>query len=80
MSKDGLGDTDQTRKDTSYSPASEAETAAKQDGTPSPAIEPEAAEKVKIAPGTGGPDDSGTVEVNEEDITLPPFGQSEPPD
>jgi len=80
MSNDGLGDTDQTRKDTSYSPASEDETQAKQDGQPSPAIEPEAADKVKIAPGTGGPDDSGTVEVNEEDITLPPFGQSEPPD
>jgi len=71
---------DQTGKDTSYSPASEAETQSKQ-GDPVPAtIDPDAAEHVNVAPGTGGPDDFGDVEVNKEDINLPPFGQSEPPD
>ena len=79
-SKD-LNDSDQTRKDTSYSPASEAETEAKQTGDAPAAIEPEAEEKVKVAPGTGGPDDSGEVAVNDEDINLPPFGENvEPPD
>jgi hypothetical protein len=73
-------DSEQTEKDTSYSPASETETEAKQeDGLP-PTIDADAAEHVKVAPGTGGPDDVGDVEVNDEDITLPPFGDSEAPD
>ena len=81
MSGQDIGDTEQTRKDTSYSPASETETQAKQDGSRPPAIDPDAAAKVKVAPGTGGPDDVGDVDVNEEDITLPPFGEDvEPPD
>jgi N-acetylmuramoyl-L-alanine amidase len=81
MSDSDIGDTEQTRKDTSYSPASEEETQAKQDGSQPEAIDPDAAEKVKVAPGTGGPDDGGDVEVNEEDVNLPPFGESpEAPD
>jgi hypothetical protein len=80
MFSDKTGDNEQTRKDTSYSPASETETQAKQDESAPAAIEPEAEEKVKVAPGTGGPDDVGDVAVNEEDINLPPFGKTEPPD
>ncbi|MEC5185978.1 hypothetical protein RCH12_003457 [Cryobacterium sp. MP_3.1] len=81
MSGTDLGDNDQTRKDTSYSPASETETQAKQaDAAPS-TLDPEIADKVNVAPGTGGPDDVGDVKVNEEDINLPPFGETvEPPD
>jgi len=73
-------DNDQTRKDTSYSPASEAETQAKQDDPVPSTIDSDAADQVKVAPGTGGPDDPGDVEVNKEDINLPPFGDTEPPD
>ncbi|WP_241992500.1 hypothetical protein [Cryobacterium lactosi] len=73
-------DSDQTKKDTSYSPASEAETEAKQDDAVPSTIDADAAERVKVAPGTGGPDDFGDMEVNEEDITLPPFGDNETPD
>ncbi|POH67799.1 hypothetical protein E3O57_02365 [Cryobacterium sp. TMN-39-2] len=76
-----LGDNDQTRKDTSYSPASETETQAKQDEAAPSELDPEIATRVKVAPGTGGPDDVGDIEVNEEDINLPPFGEkAEPPD
>jgi len=81
MTDTNVGDEGQTKKDTSYSPASETETQAKQDVSVPEAIDPEAAEKVNVAPGTGGPDDVGDVEVNEEDINLPPFGESsEAPD
>jgi hypothetical protein len=76
-----VGDNEQTRKDTTYSPASETETEAKQDETVAPAIDPEIADKVNVAPGTGGPDDVGDIEVTDEDINLPPFGETvEPPD
>ena len=71
---------DQTRKDTSYSPASEAETQAKQDQSVPSTIDSQAAGHVKVAPGTGGPDDPGDVDVNETDFNLPPYGDSEPPD
>lgn len=81
MSSTNMADDDQTRKDTSYSPASETETQAKQDGAAPTAVDPDTADQVKVAPGTGGPDDVGDVEVNEEDINLPPFGETvEPPD
>lgn len=45
-----LGDERLTEKDTTYSPASERETQAKQDDT---------AGDESLPPGTGGPDDSG---------------------
>jgi hypothetical protein len=82
MTDTNVGDNEQTRKDTSYSPASESETQAKQDDDSRPAaIDPDAADKVNVAPGTGGPDDVGDIEVNEEDINLPPFGETpEAPD
>ena len=56
-------------------------TQGKQDVSLPAGIDPAAADKIIVAPGTGGPDDVGDVEVNEEDINLPPFGTtSEAPD
>ncbi|WP_205647473.1 hypothetical protein [Agromyces badenianii] len=67
-----LGDAQQTRKDVAYSPASEAETAAKQDdGDPTdldPDIDPD---DVRAVPGTGGPDDEGDVDVDPDDLNMP---------
>ena len=61
-----LNDEELTRKDTSYSPGSERETAEKQDAA-------EAGEPTR--PGTGGPDDSGDVEpgldAGPQDLHLP---------
>jgi hypothetical protein len=70
-------DSDQTRKDTSYSPASETETQAKQAQPVPPTIDSDAAEHVNVAPGTGGPDDPGDVDIDDTDITLPPYGDTE---
>jgi len=69
----GLTDDEQTRKDRSYSPASEAETAAKQhdaaEGEVSPSdVDPD---QVKLPPGTGGPDDVGDVDADPGDIDVP---------
>lgn len=63
-----MDDDEQTRKDTSYSPASERETAEKQEST-------EGAEHVP--PGTGGPDDSGDLDVGASDLHLPDRGDPE---
>ena len=66
-----LTDAEQTRKDVSYSPASEAETAAKQDD---PLPETVAGDedidtaRINAVPGTGGPDDAGDVELDPEDV------------
>lgn len=57
---DGLGDERQTEKDTTYSPASETETQAKQD-------DPGAG----VLPGSGGPDDSGSLEADDPDLRIP---------
>lgn len=63
-----LGEQEQLRKDTSYSPGSESETSAKQDDADDepkwPGGEP-IPDEVKVKPGTGGPDDEGDVEVDE---------------
>ncbi len=57
---EALDDEELTRKDTSYSPASERETAAKQD------------EPVEdVLPGTGGPDDSGDLDVPTGELNMP---------
>ncbi|KQZ11070.1 hypothetical protein ESP57_08555 [Agromyces fucosus] len=67
-----LNDTQQIRKDVAYSPSSEAETAAKQDG-----VDPEDLDDgidpddVRAVPGTGGPDDTGDVDVDPDDLNLP---------
>ena len=55
-----LDDEELTRKDTSYSPGSERETAAKQD-------DPGA----DVLPGTGGPDDSGDLDVPPGELHMP---------
>jgi hypothetical protein len=76
---DGLSEQQSLRKDMSYSPASEAETQAKQadplPDTIDPDIDPDA---VRAVPGTGGPDDVGDVDVDPDDLNLPgaPRGSS----
>ena len=70
-----LSDQELTEKDTSYSPASEAETRAKQDDPVPDTIDPEAADRVKVAPGTGGPDDPGDIEVDPGDVQLGDVGE-----
>ena len=67
-----MTDAEQVRKDVSYSPASESETAAKQ-RTPdrSRATDDIDADAVETLPGTGGPDDTGAVDVDEDDLNMP---------
>jgi hypothetical protein len=69
----GLSEEDAVRKDRSYSPASETETAQKQtNGSPAAANDPDIDEDdVKVEPGMGGPDDVGDVEVDPDDLNLP---------
>lgn len=66
----GLSDKRQTEKDTAYSPSSDRETEAKQDGHETHA-DPEAAGRATVLPGTGGPDDVGDVEVDEDELNMP---------
>lgn len=64
-----LTDTEQTRKDVSYSPASEMETAAKQkDPVPRRLDDDIDTADIRAVPGTGGPDDAGDVDVAPEDV------------
>lgn len=66
-------DDEQVEKDTSYSPASEQEMEAREgsprssEATKDPDIDQD---DVTVLPGTGGPDDQGDVEVDEEDLNL----------
>ncbi len=65
---------DQIDHDTAYSPGSETETQQKQDEHVSDAVAGDIDEdQVQVAPGTGGPDDVGEVEVDPKDINLPGF-------
>lgn len=60
-------------RDTVYSPGSDSETTSRQaNPTRSEATDDEEidADDVKLLPGTGGPDDSGDVEVNPDDIDF----------
>lgn len=58
--------------DTSYSPGSETETQQKQeDGLPDRVADDVDADRVNVAPGTGGPDDVGDVDVDPGEINLP---------
>lgn len=67
-----LDDDELLRKDVSYSPGSETETAAKQsDPLPDRVADDIDASGVNAVPGTGGPDDTGDVEVDPEDLNLP---------
>ncbi|MFJ6679459.1 hypothetical protein ACIQLK_10090 [Microbacterium sp. NPDC091382] len=65
---------DQVDQDTAYSPGSETETQQKQDEQVSDEVAGDVDEsQVQVAPGTGGPDDVGEVEVDPKDINLPGF-------
>ena len=67
-----LTDAEQTRKDVSYSPGSEDETAAKQrDLLPEAIDEDIDASRVRAVPGTGGPDDAGDVELDPGEVERP---------
>ncbi len=58
--------------DTHTSPASEAETAAKQaDPVPAQGAEDVDADDIRAVPGTGGPDDAGDVDVDPGELNLP---------
>lgn len=72
-SGEGLGDEEQTAKDMSYSPASDSEIEERQDSpSESPATDDiDDADAVETLPGTGGPDDNGSVDVPEEDLNVP---------
>lgn len=65
---------DQVDQDTAYSPGSETETQQKQGERVSDEVAGDVDEsQVQVAPGTGGPDDVGEVEVDPKDINLPGF-------
>ena len=66
---DSLDENEQRAKDMAESPGSERETRAKQAEQPEHDDVDDGA--VKVAPGTGGPDDVGEVEVDERDIHIP---------
>lgn len=58
--------------DTAYSPGSETETQRKQDEGVSENVPDDVdAGQVKVAPGTGGPDDVGDIDVDPGEINLP---------
>lgn len=65
-------ESDAVRKDMSYSPASETETREKQDASLDDTL-PDDIDKssVNVAPGTGGPDDVGDIEVDPDDLNMP---------
>lgn len=64
-----LSDTEQTRKDVSYSPGSETETTAKQAEPLPDGIDEDIDEsRIRAVPGTGGPDDAGDVDLGPEEV------------
>lgn len=66
-----LSDDEQTRKDVSYSPGSETETAAKQaDPLPDGVDDDIDESRIRAVPGTGGPDDAGDVDLDPGDVDL----------
>jgi hypothetical protein len=72
-----LNDTEQTEKDTSYSPSSEGEMASAQQDDPARAVrdDPDIDDSaVKVAPGTGDYTDDGDVELDPKDVHgIPQF-------
>ncbi len=70
---EGIGLEDQTTKDRSYSPASETEIEQRQESpSESHATDDlENANAVETLPGTGGPDDNGSVDVPDEELNVP---------
>lgn len=68
----GLSEQESLRKDMSYSPASESETAQKQrDPLPETVDDDIDPRDVRAVPGTGGPDDAGDVDVDPDELNLP---------
>lgn len=65
-------ESDSVRKDTAYSPASETETQQKQEASLDDTL-PDDIDKssVTVAPGTGGPDDGGDIDVDPADLNMP---------
>jgi hypothetical protein len=74
MSDTTNSDNDQVRRDTAYSPSSEREMRSRDEEPQGSAalddddINPD---DVNVLPGTGGPDDVGDVDVDEDDLNLP---------
>ncbi|MCR2825328.1 hypothetical protein [Microbacterium sp. zg.Y909] len=67
-----LSNADAVRKDMTYSPASGTETQQKQDDPLPSALDDDIdTDAINVAPGTGGPDDVGDVEVDPADLNLP---------
>lgn len=74
MSDTTNSDNDQVRRDTAYSPASEREMQSRdEEPQGSAALDDEDInpDDVNVLPGTGGPDDVGDVDVDEDDLNLP---------
>ncbi|TQO22792.1 hypothetical protein [Paramicrobacterium agarici] len=70
----GLDDTEHVEKDTAYTPGSEQEQEYKQKDPVPDTIDDDVDQNVEVAPGTGGPDDQGDVDVDPDDINLPTRG------
>jgi hypothetical protein len=70
--RQGESESDVVRRDMTYSPGSETETQQKQDDSLDETL-PDDIDKssVTLAPGTGGPDDGGDIDVDPEDLNLP---------
>jgi hypothetical protein len=67
-----LSESDLVRKDMSYSPASEDETRRKQeDPLPATIDDDIDTDQILAVPGTGGPDDTGDIEVDPADLNMP---------
>ena len=67
-----LSESDQVRKDMSYSPSSEDETRQKQnDPLPDGIADDIDTDQIRAGPGTGGPDDVGDIEVDPADLNMP---------
>lgn len=64
-----ISDDEHLKKDRSYAPSSGRETERLQDDQDPP--DDVDASEVRQLPGTGGPDDSGDVEVDESEIRMP---------
>ena len=75
-----LSEQESLRKDMSYSPASESETQEKQaDPLPDTVDGDIDAADVRAVPGTGGPDDTGDVDVDPDELNLPGRSSLEAP-
>lgn len=67
----GLSDDEQEAKDTRYAPGSEKEQEYKQRDPVPDTIDDDIDQNVDVAPGTGGPDDPGDVDVDPDELKRP---------